>query len=132
MLSTHQPIRYTLTTDQVVGGDMQHEPILCVDFKTIVLQLIAAPASGLNASFTVKVEGSQDPIDALPTNWSFIDTVEYNNTSNSYVGTTGYIFATNGIVLLELNTNRLTWMKITISTYVSGKLNASVTLSQGI
>lgn len=131
MLSTRSPIQYVLTTDQIATGDMQHEPILCIDFKTIVLQLIGAKIGASNASFTVNIKGSMDKSDAAPVNFSNIQTIRYTD-GQSIDGATGDVIAANGDTILELNTNRMVWMKINVSAYTSGKLNANATLSEGI
>ena len=131
MQSTRSPIQYILTTDQVAQGDMQHVPILCIDFKTIVLQLLGASMGANAATYTVEVQGSMDNPNKTPVNFSTIQTVEYTN-GNAIDGATGLPFAGNANVILELNTNRMVWMKITISSYTSGKLDANATLSEGI
>lgn len=115
---------YRLTTLQAAPGDMQHEPILCVDFKTVILSLHATGGAG----YTVKVEASNESPNALPTVFSFMQVINLDS-GNAIPGTTGISILANGEYKYEINNDRMVWMKITISSYTSGELTADVLLT---
>ena len=119
-----QTVRYVLTVDQAEAGPMQHEPILAQDFMNMVITLIGSDT----AAFTVKVKGSTESPDAIPTDWSYLETK--NDESQEFIaGNTGYTFSGDGEVKLEVNTSVMTWLAIEISDYSDGTLNASATLT---
>ncbi len=125
---TGQILRYILTTAQEADGDQQHEPILAADFPVAVISL---EALGGSVGLTVKIKGSYEDPNQLPTKFEYLES-KNNALSAYYAGAVGYTFAAAGRVDLEVNVNEITWLLIEVSGHTNGTLNAACTLSSNM